>query len=179
LEFEDEGEPLRHVVFSGDRPIVGGRTADRLELRHRFGVPGDELYEAVFGAMTYTNLLDAQFPADAASITAEEFDRAFRDAQSHLQQRRITTGRFAEGARVRGTFEEPPWPRGRTGVPVTLDDGLPGFVDAMWFFHAAASWPEPGARAEFEIEQVRQWQIRLRPTATPADGSDWPQPYAW
>ncbi|MBL0886215.1 hypothetical protein [Myceligenerans indicum] len=64
LEFEDDGEPLRHIVFSGDEPTVAGRTADRLALRDQFGIPGDELYEAVYGAMTYTNLLDAEFPPD-------------------------------------------------------------------------------------------------------------------
>jgi hypothetical protein len=179
LEFEDDGEPLRHIVFSGDRPIVAGRIADRLECRDMFGIPGDEFYEAVYGAMTYTNLLDAQFPPDAVAVTAEEFDRVFGDAQGQLRRRRITTGRFAEASRVRGTFEEPPWPRGRTGVPVTLEDGLPGFVDAIWFFRAGASWPEPGTRAEFEISHMHGLQIRLRPTATPTDGPDWPQPYTW
>ncbi|NLE56754.1 MAG: hypothetical protein GX616_00225 [Planctomycetes bacterium] len=86
---------------------------------------------------------------------------------------------MAEGASVRGAFEEPPWPRGRTGVPVKLEDGLPGFVDVLWFFDVGASWPEAGTRAEFEIDHVRPWQIRLRPTAMPSVGPDWPQPYTW
>ncbi|WP_460754512.1 hypothetical protein [Myceligenerans cantabricum] len=90
LEFQDDGEPLRHIVFSGDEPIVAGRTADRLEFRDRCGVAGDELYEAVYGAMTYTNLLDAQFPPDAEAVTAEDFDRVFGDARGHLRRRRIT-----------------------------------------------------------------------------------------
>lgn len=148
-------------------------------LADRFGPPGQALYETRYGLMTYANLTDSEFPPNAVDVTEAEFDATFDAAREYLRGRLQTSGPLAMGTRLSGRFEQPPWPEGRTGVPVTLDNGLPGFVDAIWFFHAAASWPAPGTIAEFDVEEVREWQIRLRPTAVPSTDPGWPQPYDW
>ena len=68
-----------------------------------------------------------------------------------------------EGSRVRGRIAASPWRQGMTGLPVVLDSGGHGFVDALSLPRSADEWPSEGDSLEFEVLQHRVGQVRLWP----------------
>lgn len=177
LELDEALEPARHIVFRSGVPIVAGDADEHVDVRRRSEL-AFHVYASHFGGMGYGGPVEA--PGDAIPVSKDEFDRTYRRARPYL--RPIGDGPLGPGSVVAGAFRANPWPDGRTGALVDLGhDPLHGFVDAIWFFHAEASWPEPGTRAEFTVLDFRPdtLQLRLQPTASPSLDVDWPHPQTW